>query len=107
MDPNSQGFPAMPKDGRLPTAKEVERIIENHPELHKPLMFANHQRKFVAFTWISCIGKSARANCKIGLFSLVLKRAFSKCPTSEFISLEVLLIFNNSFGGKFPVAQLN
>ncbi len=68
MDPNVKDAPppppprpadAMPKD-RLPTPEEVAKIIENHPELHKPLFFANHQKKFIAFTWLTIIGKDKK-----------------------------------------------
>ncbi len=58
MDPKDTPYQDVPyKEGRYPTPAEVEKIIAKHPELHKPLMFANHQKKFLAFTWITCIGK--------------------------------------------------
>lgn len=43
----------MPTD-RAPNAEEVARYIKAHPELEKPLWFPNHQKQFIAFTWLTC-----------------------------------------------------
>lgn len=47
----------MPTD-RAPTPEEVARYIKEHPELERPLIFPNHQRKFIAFSWLACTGKN-------------------------------------------------
>ena len=45
----------LPTD-RLPDAEEVARYIKDRPELERPLIFPNHQKQFIAFTWLSCAG---------------------------------------------------
>eukprot|EP00794_Sanderia_malayensis_P018230 gene18230-20048_t len=79
MDPNLKDFPGdFSKHGKPPTAEEVAKIVENHPELHKPLFFANHQKKFVAFTWLMCIRAYFLGFAFYGVF-------FQKYPQEEHV----------------------
>ena len=59
----------MPID-RAPTPEEVARFIKEHPELERPLVFPNHQGKFIAFTWLACAGKKLQTKINISLMIL-------------------------------------
>ena len=75
----------MPTD-RAPTPEEVTRYIKEHPELQKPLIFPNHQGKFIAFSWLACAGKnslSAKYYLYYGEQDKAEKERFNLCTFSS------------------------